>query len=99
MQHTQRTQLYIPDDLRTLIDRQRAISGESMAAYIRRATRAHAEKEKKGKTDLKKLADEVLGVPTIGHNLAEKWIKEIRRDRRLEDERLEKKWVSARKKG
>ena len=86
MQRAHRTQLYIPEDLRTLMDRQRALSGESMAEYTRKAIKERVDKEKKRKVDLKKLADEVTsGVNKSGWECIDviKWQREIRKDRKI----------------
>ena len=58
---SQRTQIYLPKDLRDEIERQRRVSGESLAEYLRVAARERVAKEKKRKVDLKKLAAEVIG--------------------------------------
>lgn len=91
----QRTQIYLPSDLRQEIDRQRRQSGESLADYLREAAKERVEKEKKRKADLKKLAEEVIGSLKISEKEANEWIREIREDRRLSDERLEKRWAQA----
>lgn len=93
----QRTQIYLPADLRREIDKNRRESGESLADYLREAAKQRIEKDKKRKTDLKKLADEVIGSLTISQEKAEEWIKEIKEDHRLSDERLEKRWAKAQK--
>lgn len=91
----QRTQIYLPEDLRREIDRSRRQSGESLADYLREAAKERVEKEKKRKADLKKLAEEVIGSLKISEKEANEWIKEIKEDRRLSDERLEKRWAQA----
>lgn len=91
----QRTQIYLPEDLRKEIDRYRYSQGESMAEYTRKALEDRIKREKKEKTDLKKLADEVIGSLKISQDEARKWIKEIKKDRRLSDERLERRWAQA----
>lgn len=100
MQQAQRTQIYLPQELRKEIDRQRSLTGESLAEYLRQAAEARLKKDKSRKADLKKLADEVIGSlkGTIIKEEAVQWIKEIREDRRLADERLDKRWVKAHKK-
>ena len=92
-----RTQIYLPEDLRQEIDRQRLLTGESLAGYLRKAAQERLETQRSEKDDLKKLADEVIGSLTISQEKAEEWIKEIREDRRLSDERVEKRWAKAQK--
>lgn len=93
MHQAQRTQIYLPYDLRREIDKARALSGESLAEYLRKGAEIKLKQDKKRKADLKKLADEVIGSLKISDDEAKQWIKEIREDRRLSDERLEKRWV------
>lgn len=86
MNQAQRTQIYLPPELRREIDHQRALSGESLAEYIRRATREKVEKDKKRKIDLKKLAEEITsGVKKSGWGGTDvlKWQREIRKDRKI----------------
>lgn len=97
MQQLLRTQIYLPEDLRHEIDKDRREAGESLAAYLRKAAEERLANRKKKRTDLKKLADEVIGSLKISQNEAEEWIKEIREDRRLSDERLERQWTEAQK--
>lgn len=93
----QRTQIYLPEQLRAEIDKNRRESGESLAEYLRKAAEKRIKTDKKKKTDLKKLAEEVIGSLKISQKEAEKWIREVREDRRLTDERLEKRWAQAHK--
>lgn len=94
-----RTQIILPKDLRDEIDRQRRLNGESLADYIRKAAKERVEKDKKRKADLKKLADSIRNIKsTRTIKEVEEWLKEIREDRRLSDERMEKRWASARDK-
>lgn len=93
----QRTQIYLPEELRKDIDKLRSASGESLAEYVRKAMTERVENESKKKTDLKKLADEVVGSSSISDKEAIQWIKEIREERRLSDERLEKRWTEAKR--
>lgn len=93
----QRTQIYLPEDLRREIDKNRRESGESLAEYMRKAAKKRIEEDQKKKADLKKLADEVIGSLKISQKEAEEWIEEIREDRRLADERLEKRWAQVQK--
>lgn len=94
----QRTQIYLPEDLRREVDRQSKARGESMAEYTRKALEERLKKEKKEKADLNKLADRVIGSLKISQKEAEKWVQEIREDRRLSDERLERRWIQAQRK-
>lgn len=99
MQHLLRTQIYLPEDLRHEIDRDRREEGESLAEYLRKAAQERLAKRKRKKADLKKLADMIKNMmPTRTKKEAEEWIKEIREDRRLSDERLERRWAEASKK-
>ena len=91
----QRTQIYLPEELRKEIDRLRKDTDESLAEYVRKATQKRVHEEKKKKVDLKKLADKVIGSLKIDEKTANRWIKEIREERRLEDEHWEKRWNQA----
>jgi metal-responsive CopG/Arc/MetJ family transcriptional regulator len=93
----QRTQIYLPNDLRQELERYR--SGESLSEYLRIAARERLRRQKKKKADLKKLADEVIGVAKglRSEKEIEEWEKEIREDRRLSDERMLKRWDEAKK--
>ena len=93
----QRTQIYLPDDLRRELDRYR--NDESLSEYLRNAARERLRRQKKKKADLKKLADEVIGVAKglRSEKEIEEWEKEIREDRRLSDERMLKRWDEAKK--
>lgn len=92
-----RTQIILPRNLRDEIERQRKLSGESLAQYLRIAARERLERERKKKADLKKLADEVIGSikPTdsgwAGVD-ADKWLRKMRRE---EDEHWLKRWNEA----
>lgn len=82
----QRTQIYLPEELRQEIDRNRHESGESLAEYVRKAAKDRVEKDKKQKVDLKKLAEEVTsGVKNSGWEGIDinKWQREIRKDRKI----------------
>ncbi len=82
-----RTQVYLPGDLRSKIDQVRDVTGESLAEYLRRAAQERLERDQKGKADLKKLADEVVGGARGSRSIkdAQKWIKEIRAARQREE--------------
>lgn len=82
----QRTQIYLPDDLRREVDRYRYKRGESMAEYTRKALEDRNKREKNEKTDLKKLAEEFTsGVKKSGWEGMDvlKWQREIRKDRKI----------------
>lgn len=82
----QRTQIYLPEDLRREIDRSRRESGESLAEYARKAMKERVEKEKKRTVDLKKLAEDLgKGVKKSGWEGIDvlKWQREIRKDRKI----------------
>ncbi len=82
----QRTQIYLPEQLREEIDRLRKAHGETLATYLRKAARERVEKDKKRKIDLKKLAKEITsGVEKSGWEGIDidKWQREIRKDRKI----------------
>lgn len=82
----QRTQIYLPENLRREIEEHRRARGESVAEYTRRALKERIEKEKKEKTDLKKLAEDFTsGVTKSGWEGIDilKWQREIRKDRKI----------------
>lgn len=87
MQQSLRTQICLPKKLRQAIDNQRALNGESLAQYLRNAASQRLEKEKNKKTNLKKLTEEIFSSPKIAKTRADKWLKEIRKNRQLEDEK------------
>ncbi|MBI4039166.1 hypothetical protein HY384_04395 [Candidatus Daviesbacteria bacterium] len=91
----QRTQIYLPEDLRQEVDRLRKGTKESMAEYVRKATQKRVQEDKKKKADLNKLADEVIGSLKIDKKTANRWIKEIREERRLGDQHWEERWDQA----
>jgi CRISPR/Cas system-associated protein Cas7 (RAMP superfamily) len=95
-----RTQIILPRNLRDEIERQRKLSGESLAEYLRIAAKERLERSKKKKADLKKFADEFVGAAkgTRTKIEVEEWIREIREDRQKSDERMLKRWDEARKK-
>ncbi|MBI2330524.1 hypothetical protein HYU94_03960, partial [Candidatus Daviesbacteria bacterium] len=49
MQQLHRTQIYLPDDLRRKIDRDRHEEKESLAGYLRRAAEERLARKKKRK--------------------------------------------------
>ncbi len=83
----QRTQIYLPEELRREVDRHRAQTGESLAEYIRKAMEERTKMTKKREIDLKKLAKRVTsGVKVSGWGDREeilKWQREIRKDRKI----------------
>jgi negative regulator of replication initiation len=92
-----RTQIYLPEELRKEIDNHRAQTGESLSDYLRKAASERAKKHREKTVDLKKLASDIAGSSKRSSSEAEKWIKEIRDDRRLLDERLERRWQEAKR--
>lgn len=101
MSHTSlRTQIILPTSLRQDIDKYRRASGESLAEYLRKAVMERIKKEKKRKTDLKKLAEEFAQFARKNRGKggwagvdAVKWQREIRRE---SEARLEKQWKGTR---
>lgn len=82
----QRTQIYLPEDLRREVDQQSKARGESMAEYTRKALEERLKKDKKEKVDLKKLAEEVTaGVNISGWEDIDvlEWQRKIRQDRKI----------------
>lgn len=83
----QRTQIYLPSDLRQEIDKDRRERKESLAEYLRKAAEDRLLAKKKRKADLKKLADLLGSVSKEesgwkGINVME-WQREIRKDRKI----------------
>ncbi|MBU0569480.1 hypothetical protein KKB40_01715 [Patescibacteria group bacterium] len=78
-----RTQIYLPQDLRREIDRQRDTTGESLVEYLRKAAEVRIKKDRKKRFDLRKLADDVVGSVKkggwTGINV-ENWQRKIRED-------------------
>ncbi|MBU3978612.1 hypothetical protein KKF69_04445 [Patescibacteria group bacterium] len=91
-----RTQIYLPKDLREEIDQQRYSTGESLAEYLRKAAEERLRREKKKKVDLKKFADEIIGMIKPGK---EGWggvnLEEWRKERQEEDDHWIKRWDEA----
>lgn len=82
----QRTQIYLPEELRQDIDRERHQTGESLAQYLRKAAEERVKINKKRKVELKKLAEELgKGVKKSGWEGIDvlKWQREIRKDRKI----------------
>lgn len=92
-----RTQIILPRNLRDEIERQRKLSGESLAEYLRIAAKERLERERRKKADLKKLAYEFVGAAKGTRTKAEveEWIREIRRDREEEDRHWMSRWDGA----
>lgn len=81
----QRTQIYLPKDLREEIDRERRLRGESLAQYLRVAAEERLRKEKKLKLALKELAEQVIGAVDPQKSAwagvdIEKWQHELRKE-------------------
>lgn len=76
----------MPEELRREVDKYRHARGESVAEYTRKALEDRVKREKKEKTDLKKLAEEfTAGVKKSGWEDIDilKWQREIRKDRKI----------------
>lgn len=97
MHQLQRTQIYLPYDLRREIDKVRVFSGESLAEYLRKGAEIKLKQDKKRKADLKKLADRFIGSSKRSDQEIQEWLDWVREERRLSDERLEEKWQKASK--
>lgn len=86
MHQAQRTQIYLPKDLRQAIDRDRREKKESLAEYLRKAAEERLARKRKQKAELKKLAEEFTsGVTKSGWEGIDvlKWQREIRKDRKI----------------
>lgn len=94
----QRTQIYLPEDLRKEIDRHRQARGESMAEYTRKALEERLKKEKKERVDLEKLADDFIGSSKRADREIQQWLDSVREGRRLSDEVREERLQKALKK-
>lgn len=90
-----RTQIYLPEDLRQQIDKQRRQTGESLAQYLRQAAEQRLEKQRKEKVDLKRLAEEFIGSSRKTDKEIKDWLDWIKAEKRLVDEKLEEKWARA----
>ncbi|MBI2596580.1 ribbon-helix-helix protein, CopG family [Candidatus Daviesbacteria bacterium] len=91
----QRTQIYLPEELRREIDQHRKACGESLTDYLRKAAKERLEKDKKRKTDLKKLADEFIGCSKRTDEEIQEWLDWVREERRLSDEVREERLQKA----
>lgn len=86
MQRAQRTQIYLPQELRKQIDSQRKLSGESLAEYIRIAAEERVKMKNQRKSDIKRLAQELgNSVKKSGWEGMDvlKWQRGIRKDRKI----------------
>ena len=93
-----RTQIYLPEELRKEIDAARSWRGESLSDYLREAAKEKTAKDKKEKEKYKQLAKRIMEFAKNNSRTkesAEAWVKEIREDRRKEDEHWEKRWEEA----
>jgi|SRR3989344_5005046 len=99
----QRTQIYLPEDLRKAIDIQRKKTGKSLSDYSRDALKEKIAQEKNKETDLKELAEKIFAFgkkqaqDPRNKKRADEWIKQIREDRRLDDEHVMKRIKEARR--
>lgn len=91
----QRTQIYLPQDLRREVDRLRKETNESLAEYTREAIKERVKKEKKKKVNLKKLADAFIGSSTKTDAEIQEWLDWVREERRLSDEVREERLQKA----
>lgn len=94
----QRTQIYLPEDLRKEIDKARSRKGQSLSDYIRNASEERVKKDKKEQADLEKLADEFIGCSTRTDAEIQEWLDWIQEEKRLVDEKIDARWEEARKK-
>lgn len=93
-----RTQIYLPEDLRKEIDLARRDTGESLSDYLRKAAEEKTDKDKKKKQDLKKLAEQFAEFAKNNPRTkasVERWAREVREDRRKEDEHWLQRWDEA----
>lgn len=79
-----RTQIILPKVLRQEIERVRRLTRESLGEYLRKAAQERLEREGKKKTDLEKLAREIIGSVKKssweGLDVSE-WQRQMREDR------------------
>lgn len=93
-----RTQIYLPEDLRKEIDLARRWNGKSLSDYLREAAEEKTVRDKKEKEKYRKLAKEFMEFAKNNPRTkesAEAWVKEVREDRRKEDEHWERRWDEA----
>lgn len=85
MKNSLRTQIILSKELRLAIEKQRKLSGESLAEYLRIAAKERLERERKKKINLRKLADKVIGSIKAdsggwGSIDVDKWIRKTRQE-------------------
>lgn len=94
-----RTQIYLPKKLKEEIERQSRQNGNSMAEFLRQAAEEKIENSKRKEESLQELAKRVFGgPPRQTAKEIEKRIKQIREDRRRDDEHMLKRLREARAK-
>ncbi|MDA1337488.1 MAG: hypothetical protein O3C23_01845 [bacterium] len=84
MNNNLRTQILLPAKLREEIEKARRKTKESLAEYLRKAAKERLEKTEKSKTNLKRLAKEVVGSvkKSAWEGLdAVEWQRQMREDR------------------
>lgn len=84
-----RTQLYLPEELRTEVDKHRKQTGESLAQYFRDAVEHKLSRSKKLKVDLKKLADEFIGCSKKSDKEIQEWVDWVSEERKRADRKME----------
>lgn len=94
----QRTQIYLPEELRTEVDRLRKDTKESLAEYAREAIKERVKRDKKKKVNLKKLADAFIGSSTKTDAEIQEWLDWIQEEKKLVDEKIDSKWEEVRHK-
>ena len=93
-----RTQIYLPEGLRKEIDSARRWSGKSLSDYLREAAKEKTVKDKKEKEKYKKLANNFMEFAKSNPRTkesAEAWVRQIREDRKREDDHWLKRWGEA----
>ena len=80
-----RTQVIIPQNLRNEIESARRVTGESLAEYLRKATRERLERERKKRVNLELLARKIGTVKKSGWEGLDvlEWQRDIREDRNV----------------
>ena len=94
----QRTQIYLPEELRREIDAARRWSGKSLSDYLREAAEEKTVKDKKEKEKYKKLAKSFMEFAKSNPRTkesAEAWTRQVREDRKREDKHWLKRWSEA----
>jgi len=89
MSHTsksQRTQIYLPKKLRSEIDAARALTGQSLADFLRGSAVLKIKQLEYKKTNAENLSDEIIGSMDVKNNPWEgldllEWQRELRQDR------------------